>query len=373
MEDVVLSLGFDIGSISVNCVLVAPDGSVVEERYAWCRGRPFQVLATEVAALLEAHPGASIDLVAGTGTGGALAAGLLGGAFVNEIVAQSAAVARLVPNARSVIEIGGEDAKLIRMDGEAARLADFTMNTICAAGTGSFLDQQAKRLGLAIEGEFGALALRSKDPPRIAGRCSVFAKSDMIHLQQIATPVHDIVAGLCFAVARSIRSNLARGRALEVPVVFQGGVAANPGVVRALRGVFGLDDGELVVPPHHAAMGAIGAVYHARTLAACPRGFAGLGRLVEHLAAGRSSDGHHPPLRPPACPLRKDPDALPPGGPRSRSPSAWTWGRSARTSCWWTVRTGWSPAATSPPPDGRWRRSSAAWGRSWTRSATGSW
>ena len=72
----------------------------------------------------------------------------------------------------------------------------FSMNSVCAAGTGSFLDQQAERLRLTIE-EFSELSLKSKRPPRIAGRCSVFAKSDMIHLQQIATPMEDIVAGLC--------------------------------------------------------------------------------------------------------------------------------------------------------------------------------
>ena len=322
MDTAAFALGLDIGSISVNTVLLDRDGGILEERYAWCRGRPFHVLAAEVAAVLERHPVASIGLVAATGTGGELAARLLGGVFVNEIVAQSAAVARLVPSARSVIEIGGEDAKLIRMDGDgeagsSSRLADFAMNTICAAGTGSFLDQQAVRLGLSIEREFGELALQSADPPRIAGRCSVFAKSDMIHHQQIATPVADIVAGLCFAMARSIRSNLARGRPLEPPVVFQGGVAANAGMVRALAEVFELADGELVVPEHHASMGAIGAVLHARGRSPAPASvFAGVGRLAEYLAqGGHGSNGHLEPLRPPEATPRKVIHPLPADGP----------------------------------------------------------
>ena len=130
-------------------------------------------------------------------------------------------------------------------------------NPLCAAGTGMFLEQQAYRLGITMQ-DFARLALEFQgQPPRIAARCSVFAKSDMIHLQQIATPVADIVAGLCFAMARSIRSNLARGRPLEAPVVFQGGVAANAGMARALREVFELADGdsrllgtlEATVPP----------------------------------------------------------------------------------------------------------------------------
>ncbi|MDH7500081.1 MAG: acyl-CoA dehydratase activase, partial [candidate division NC10 bacterium] len=127
------------------------------------------------------------------------------------------------------------------------------------AGTGSFLDQQAHRLGLAIEGEFGRLALQSKNPPRIAGRCSVFAKSDMIHLQQVATPDYDIVAALCYAVARNFKSCIAKGKRIRKPISFLGGVAANQGMVAAFEDILELAQGELLVPLHHASMGAIGA------------------------------------------------------------------------------------------------------------------
>src|SRR4030042_2856351 len=123
------------------------------------------------------------------------------------------------------------------------------MNSVCAAGTGSFLDQQAERLRFTIE-EFSDLALKSKKPSRIAGRCSVFAKSDMIHLQQIATPVEDIVAGLCFAVARNFKGSISKGRKIVPPVSFQGGVAANKGMARAFREVLGT--AELFVPEDHA-------------------------------------------------------------------------------------------------------------------------
>ena len=96
------------------------------------------------------------------------------------------------------------------------------MNTVCAAGTGSFLDQQASRLGLTVE-ELGKLALESEAPPRVAGRCSVFAKSDMIHLQQKGTPTRDIVAGLCQALARNFKSTVGAAREFERPISFQGG------------------------------------------------------------------------------------------------------------------------------------------------------
>jgi len=282
------SLGLDIGSISINTVLINAERNVVEDHYTLCHGSPFHALHEILSDLLNRHPAEAFTSVAITGSGGKLAAELIGGYFVNEIVAQSSSVAFLYPEAKTVIEMGGEDSKLIIMNPETAngksQLADFAMNTVCAAGTGSFLDQQAKRIGVSIENEFGKMALKSENPPHIAGRCSVFAKSDMIHLQQIATPVHDIVAGLCFAVARNVRSNLARGRDIGTPVVFQGGVAANAGVARAFREVLHLKDGDLIIPEQFASMGAIGAVFH--ILDNPPDtdvSFKGLSRLEEYL------------------------------------------------------------------------------------------
>ncbi len=133
--------------------------------------------------MLENHPVESISGIAITGTGGKLATELIGGIFVNEIIAQATSACNLFPDAQTVMEIGGEDSKLIFLEKDPkdgkSRLVDFEMNSICAAGTGSFLDQQAKRIGVSIENEFGQMALKSVDPPRIAGRCSVFAKSDI--------------------------------------------------------------------------------------------------------------------------------------------------------------------------------------------------
>ncbi|NTW65039.1 MAG: CoA protein activase, partial [Nitrospirae bacterium] len=196
---------------------------------------------------------------------------------------------KLHPHIKTIIEMGGEDSKLILLDGEGMK--DFSMNSVCAAGTGSFLDQQAERLRLGIE-EFSELSLRSRKPPRIAGRCSVFAKSDMIHLQQIATPVEEVVAGLCFAVARNFKGSIARGKSIVPPVSFQGGVAANKGMVRAFREVLELD--ELFVPPDFALMGALGA-----GLKAADEGTASAFRLEaleEYVAGAREQARGHPPL-----------------------------------------------------------------------------
>ncbi len=259
-------LGVDIGSISVNTVILNDELQVVEEFYDYCHGHPFKTLLGRLESALKGKLKLSGNLAV-TGTGGKLASSLLNGTFINEIIAQSVAVSRLYPEVKTIIEMGGEDSKLIFMEegiiGKASKLSDFVLNSLCAAGTGSFLDQQAKRMGLSIENEFGSLALKSKNPPRIAGRCSVFAKSDMIHLQQVATPMQDIAAGLCFAVARNFKSTLGRGKNLEIPVIFQGGVAANVGMIRAFKEIYNLKDDELIVPKNHASMGAIGAVMHA--------------------------------------------------------------------------------------------------------------
>lgn len=219
-------LGLDIGSISVNAVLIDNSKTVLVNKYEYCYGKPFDVLSRVLDEIVAEYGFDSIGTIAFTGSGGKQAVELAGGFFVNEIIAQSTSVSELYPHIRTIIEMGGEDSKLIFMENgttkDFSRLSDFAMNSLCAAGTGSFLDQQANRIEVPIEKEFGEMALLSENPPRIAGRCSVFAKSDMIHLQQIATPLHDIVAGLCFAVARNFKSTLGRGKKFEKPFIFQG-------------------------------------------------------------------------------------------------------------------------------------------------------
>ena len=281
--------GFDIGSVSLNTVLMNEKFEIIEDHYDYVHGKPFNVLKKRFETILERIPLASIKGIAITGSGGKLATELIGGVFVNEIIAQATSTIELFPAVRTVIEIGGEDSKLIILEEDPStmksRLVDFEMNSICAAGTGSFLDQQARRIGVPIEKEFGEMSLKSVDPPRIAGRCSVFAKSDMIHHQQIATPLHDIVAGLCFALARNFRSNVARSKEIKKPVIFSGGVAANIGMVRAFREVLNLNEGELVISPYHASMGAIGAVMYAYSNKLGMNHFPGLQKLNEYLEA----------------------------------------------------------------------------------------
>ncbi|HJX13664.1 MAG TPA: acyl-CoA dehydratase activase, partial [Dehalococcoidales bacterium] len=256
-----MKLGIDIGSVTAKAVVLDNDDNIIESRYVRTRGQPVETILAILEELLEKYPPSQFEAAAATGTGGQLIATLLGIPFVNEITAQAAGTARFHPEVQTILEIGGEDSKLIVLKteaGEAPRVADFALNGACAAGTGSFLDQQASRMGIPIE-EFGDVALKSENPPRVAGRCSVFAKSDMIHLQQVGTPVHDIVAGLCFAMIRNFKGQIIRGREMGKPVSFQGGVAANQGIRRAVLEVLKLDEKDLIVPEHFAVLGAAGA------------------------------------------------------------------------------------------------------------------
>ncbi|MDR1395316.1 MAG: acyl-CoA dehydratase activase, partial [Deltaproteobacteria bacterium] len=257
-------LGLDAGSISFKAALLAPDGSLVFQEYVRHQGRPYQAALQTLEKLAQNFDLRCLHPPRVTGTASGHLASLLGGQPLGEVMALTAAARSLSPDAQSLvpqslIDIGGEDTKLLwfKNTGGDLILADFAMNTLCAAGTGSFLDQQAHRLGYDIS-QFGELGLKSEVPPRVAGRCSVFAKSDMIHLQQSATPDYEIIFGLCLAMARSLKSGLAKGRLLPAPVLFTGGVAANPGLIRALREVLELD-GSLIIPETHFIFGALGA------------------------------------------------------------------------------------------------------------------
>ena len=171
------------------------------------------------------------------------------------------AVELLLPRVQTLFEMGGENSKYIRFDRHGAEgrlgIADYQTNGDCAAGTGGFLDQQAGRLRFKVE-EIGDIVLATKRAAQIAGRCSVFAKSDMIHAQQKGFTPEEILKGLCDAVARNFKSAITKGKKIVPEVCFVGGVASNRGVVQALESEFGWDPGTLIVPEDHAAFGAIG-------------------------------------------------------------------------------------------------------------------
>jgi predicted CoA-substrate-specific enzyme activase len=247
-------LGVDVGSVSTNLVLIDEAGVLLEKIYLRTQGDPIGAVKEGMRQLAAVAGDMKILGVGTSGSGRKLAGVILGADCVkNEITAHAVAANHKVPGAQTVIEIGGQDSKIIIL--RQGVVIDFAMNTVCAAGTGSFLEQQAARLGIAID-KFGKLALGAVTPVRIAGRCAVFAESDMIHKQQMGHRIEDIISGLCEALVRNYLNNVGKGKAIEPPVVFQGGVAANAGMKAAFEKELVT---QVIVPEHYDVMGALGA------------------------------------------------------------------------------------------------------------------
>ncbi len=248
-------IGIDAGSVSVNLAIIDQNARLLKKRYIRTNGAPINALRT---ALLENEKELgekyTVAGAATTGSGRHLIGYLIGADEIkNEITSHAVAAMHYYDDVSTVIEIGGQDSKIIIIENKV--VVDFAMNTICAAGTGSFLDQQAQRLGIDIS-EFGDYALRSSMPTKIAGRCGVFAESDMIHKQQMGYPKHDIIAGLCMALVSNYLNNVGRGKKIADKVVFQGGVAANRGIIKSFGETLGK---KIHVAEHYDVMGAIGA------------------------------------------------------------------------------------------------------------------
>ncbi len=248
-------LGIDVGSISTNGVIISPEGEVLHEIYLRGKGNPIESVQLCLAQLTAELPDSfRIKGVCTTGSGRILAGAVVGADVIkNEISAHARAALHLYPDVLTIFEIGGQDSKVtILRDGA---VVDFSMNLVCAAGTGSFLDSQARRLNITIQ-ELSSRAMTSANPTNIAGRCTVFAESDMIHKQQIGHDQKDIMMGLCHALVRNYLSNVCNGKEIKPPIVLQGGVSANNGICRAFKEALQCD---IIIPPYNMVMGAYGA------------------------------------------------------------------------------------------------------------------
>ncbi len=254
-------LGIDVGAVSTDLVLLDEYNNVISDVYLRTQGQPIKIIKKGLSIIKEENKGISLEVlgVGTTGSGRVLAGAMVGADVVkNEITAHAVASLYINHDVRTIFEIGGQDSKIIILQNGV--VVDFAMNTICAAGTGSFLDHQAYRLGIPIE-EFGDYALRAKNSVRIAGRCTVFAESDMIHKQQMGYKEEDIIAGLCEAMVRNYLNNVGKGKKISPPIFFQGGVAANSGIKKSFEKETGQ---EIVVPEYYRVMGAIGAALLAK-------------------------------------------------------------------------------------------------------------
>ncbi|HOT29364.1 MAG TPA: acyl-CoA dehydratase activase [Candidatus Ozemobacteraceae bacterium] len=274
MSHKALTVGFDIGSVSINTVICTQNGDLLAELpYQRHFGRTLELCARTLAQIEKEYGPESVSRVVFTGTHGEAIAGAVNTYFEIETTAQTRGLHRLMPEARSVVSIGGHDSALLLVSAakDGFLLEDFKLNEACAAGTGSFIDQQAERIFSdhqefekiedpqkrieAILQKFIAEGRASDHPANVACRCTVFTKSDMIHLQNKGIPVKHIIAGLHEGVAKNFKSTLINNRTLAEPVAFIGGYATNDLARTAFSKILGVN---VVVPRHHTGVGALG-------------------------------------------------------------------------------------------------------------------
>ncbi|SPE29213.1 hypothetical protein SBA3_1510039 [Candidatus Sulfopaludibacter sp. SbA3] len=281
-----INIGLDIGAISLKLAALGNPGDrlllrrlcathpefrmrtlgvrpLVLSDYRRISGSPIQSTYDLLREFYDVVPDVAVEGMRVTGSGSRTIAKVLGLFFENEFKSIARMIGAFYPQVRTVFEIGGESSKYIRLEGTS--IVDYDRSgecaagtgSECAAGTGSFLDQQALRMQYSVE-DVGEVVCTASCAARIAGRCSVFAKSDMIHAQQKGYSPAEILRGLCDAVARNYKSSIVKGRPVQAPVALIGAVSQNAGVTAALREAFSLAEGDLFVPPEFAWCGAIG-------------------------------------------------------------------------------------------------------------------
>lgn len=271
-------LGVDVGSVSTDFCLLSPAGELLLGIYLPTKGDPIRVLA-EGLSLLQERVGDRMEVlgVGTTGSGRHLAGRLLGADVIkNEITCQVLGARHALPEVDTILEIGGQDSKFVSVD--HGHIADFVMNKICAAGTGSFLEEQAESLGVKIIGEFTELALSGRAPCDLGSQCTVFMETEVLGARQRGGVLPDICAGLAFSVARNYLEKVVAGRPIGTNVLFQGGVASNGAVVAAFEQILGKP---VAVHPFNRLSGAIGAALAAQREceAGTPSRFRGLAAI----------------------------------------------------------------------------------------------
>lgn len=247
-------LGIDIGSISTKGIIIDKNNTILASSYLWTKGNPLKAVK-EVLENLKTNIPSEYQIV-GIGTTGSarkLIGTILGANIIkNEITAHAIGTISKYPEVRTIIEIGGQDSKIILIKNKI--VVDYAMNTLCAAGTGAFLSSQAKRLDIPVE-EFGKIALTSQNPTSIAARCTVFAESNLVHKAQMGYKKENIIAGLCKSVATNYLNNVGKGKKILPPIIFQGGVSKNIGVVKAFENIL---NEKILTDENGHLMGALG-------------------------------------------------------------------------------------------------------------------
>ncbi len=249
------ALGIDIGSISTKGVIIDENNDIIASSYIETKGNPLNAVKELITILKRDFNSDKYKIVhvGTTGSARKLIGTILGAKTIkNEITAHAVGTISKYPNVRTILEIGGQDSKIILIENKI--VTDYAMNTLCAAGTGSFLSSQAKRLGVDVK-DFGKIALTSNNPTKIAARCTVFAESDLVHKAGVGYKKEDIIAGLCYSVANNYLNNVGKGKKILAPIIFQGGVSKNIGVKKAFQDILGE---EIIVDENGHLMGALG-------------------------------------------------------------------------------------------------------------------
>ena len=270
--DLYYYVGIDAGSVSLNCIVINHEKEIVYEfPYERHLGRVEEKVLTLIQGLYERFGQERIRSVSFTGNHGKKLAEELGAFYEFETISQVLGAVFLRPDVKTIISMGGQETALLQINhyDSGWELEYFNTNGPCASGTGSFIDQQAQRLATTIYtrktdfipdeidkilADFIKLGLKSQRPANVACRCTVFTKSDMIHLQNKGEKLEDIIYGLHVGNARNYMSTIVSNRALEEPILFIGGLSLNDLQVKAFRSYFP----GLIVPPHNTSIGALG-------------------------------------------------------------------------------------------------------------------
>jgi predicted CoA-substrate-specific enzyme activase len=270
-------IGIDAGSVSLNCIIINQDKQIIyESPYKRHMGRIKETVSEFIRKQYDVFGKKSIKAVAFTGNHGKNISEKIGGFYEFETISQVIGSLFIRPDVKSIISMGGQDTALFQIshNNGAWELNHFNTNGPCASGTGSFIDQQAQRLATSIYdknmdrsqdhidrilADFIELGINSRNPANVACRCTVFTKSDMIHLQNKGERLDDIIYGLHLGNARNYISTIVSNRVLEEPIIFIGGLSMNKLQVRAFKTYFH----ELIVPEYNSSIGALGVALQA--------------------------------------------------------------------------------------------------------------
>ncbi len=254
----VLFAGIDVGSLSTDVVLLDGKGKVAGSSIVATGASTRKAVVESLSRALASAGGTTSDISVLVSTGYGREAVPDADISVTEITCHARGARRLYPKAATVLDVGGQDSKVIRIAPDG-KVSDFAMNDKCAAGTGRFLEVMARTLEMDLE-EMGARSLKSRKALSVSSMCTVFAESEVISLIASGASPEDIAWGVHLAIADRIAA-LAERVGCVAPAVMTGGVAKNPAARKALEGRFGI---KLLVPEEPQLAGALGAALIAR-------------------------------------------------------------------------------------------------------------